>query len=179
MTAHRTPLAMPRPLRPVIFVAMLLAAALLAGCSEGPQSPAEFVEAYKAAVVENRPQDLFDLLDADSQFRLRDQLQRLRGQPPAVQRKVLEQLALQRKSLDEVDARDFFAALFVKTLADRRITARLDADQTAAPGLILMTADGTLQRFPLSQEGGRWVWILPDPDNVSIEAPAEEPPTPA
>ena len=166
----RTALALP--------LLVLLSAMSLAGCSEGPQNPGEFAAAYKRAVEEDRPQDLFDLLDADSQFRLRDQLQRLRGQPPAVQRQVLEQLNLKRTGLDDVTARDFFAALFTKTLADRRITVRLDADPTASPGLILMTADGTLQRFPLSQEGGRWVWILPDPDLAPPPPPPTPPPSP-
>ncbi len=141
----------------------MVVVAELWGCGSGSASPEGFTAAVNAALEENPPAGLYDLLDDASRARIRTQLQELRGRGPGPQKDVLEQLGLTGvTSFDNVSPREYFAAMWLRAVGDTKLTAKADLDADRGEGSVtLTTPGGKSHAFQVVRAGGQWRWMLP------------------
>ena len=151
---------------------ILAAAALaLAGCGDSPAGAMRDFEAkWHDAINFREDEKLYNLLDTESQRRLRLDLERLRGLEPAEQLRVIDKLGGARvESLVQVTPEEYFKLLWNRITDGKRPLMRI-REHDDRTGYMILSLDGTEQEVMLRFEAGRWVWRLP-PQTVGFDTP--------
>lgn len=135
----------------------------LSGCGGGAgESLDSFTQRWYAAINQRHVEELYDMLDAASQRRIRHDLEVMRGLPAKEQQDAINQLGGMRvKSLLELTPQKYFALLWDRATAGKRPTMSIEARGGESAYMVLALEGGRPQRIRLALEGGRWVWALP------------------
>jgi len=143
-------------------------ALFLSSCGGGSNESLEsFTKRWHAAVNQRQTGELYDMLDAASQRRIRHDLELMRGLSAAEQQEAINQLGGERvKSLTELTPQRYFARLWEKVTLGKKPRMSIEAQGGNAAYMILSLDGGQSQRVRLTIEGGRWVWVLPEEDVV-------------
>jgi hypothetical protein len=147
-------------LRVIILICLV---SLLAGCGGSSESLSGFEKRWHSAINSRQPEQLYDMLDAASQRRIREDLERMRGMSEAEQRLAIEQLGGEKvKSLQELSPRKYFARLWERVLEGRKPTMNIEATGGDTAYMQVALDGGRRERIRLMVEGGKWVWVLPE-----------------
>jgi len=153
------------------LTACFLLACVCYGCGDNPAGAMrDFQTAWNDAVNFREDEKLFFMLDTESQRRLRQDLERLRGLDPVQQRQVINKLGGERvDSLAQVTPEQYFRLLWNRVTQGRRPLMKI-REHDDSTGYMILTLDGVDQEIHLSYEGGRWVWRLPA-QTVGFDSP--------
>ena len=151
--------------RRVLGMLIFLAAAAigLGGCDSRHETLESFTARWHDAVNKRQPEGLLAMLDAASQRRIREDLERLRGLPPEAQKRVIDQLGGDRvKSLVDLTPSRYFALLWHRLTDGKPPTMAIEAAGGDSAYMVLGLDGQRKQRLQLVVEGGRWAWVLPE-----------------
>jgi hypothetical protein len=157
------------------FLLLVLLASLLTGCGRGSETLDAFSARWHSAINAGKPEQLYDLLDAQSQRRIRTDLETMRGLSEPQQKAVIERLGGEKvKDLQHLSPQRYFGRLWDRTFEGRKPTMAIEARGGESAYMLVGLDGGRRERFRLMVEGGRWVWVLPE-QRFGAEATARLP----
>ncbi len=102
------------------------------------------------------------MLDSSSQWRIRHDLEVMRGLEPGAQQAVIAQLGGVRvENLHELTPQRYFARLWDLATDGQRPTMAVEASGDDSGYMILTLGRDRTLRVRLLREAGKWVWQLP------------------